>query len=327
MTDFDERILNGMGVLSAIVHTGSFARAGDMLDMSHSGVSRCIARLETRLGVRLLNRTTHSVTLTDEGHRLYDQVTPLLAALEEAVTSATQGATAVRGRLRVNVDPFFSRLLLAPRLDAFIDQYPALQLELITRDQLGDMIADGFDLAVRFGEPRSSSLVARKLLDTRILTVAAPAYLKRKGRPEEPSELHNDIHQCIRFRDPETGRPFEWEFHRGHNKLIIEVAGRLIVNDVGTLHSVCLAGHAIAQVMELGVDQFVTNGRLVELFPDWSDARFPLYALHPSRHFVPAKVLAFLDFIVSLSAVPEQTRLNIGMEQGASGIDATNADV
>jgi DNA-binding transcriptional LysR family regulator len=327
MADFDERILNGMGVLSAIVDTGSFARASDMLDMSQSGVSRCIARLETRLGVRLLDRTTRSVTLTYEGHRLYDHVMPLLAALEEAVTSAAQGATAVRGRLRVNVDPFFSRLLLAPRLDTFIDQYPELQLELITRDQLGDMIADGFDLAVRFGEPRSSSLVARKLLDTRILTVAAPAYLKRKGRPEEPSELHNDIHRCIRFRDPETGRPFEWEFHRGHKKLIVEVAGRLIVNDVGTLHSVCLAGHAVAQVMELGVDQFVTNGRLVELFPDWSDARFPLYALYPSRHFVPAKVRAFLDFMVSLSAVPEQTRLNSDMEQGASEIDATNADV
>jgi DNA-binding transcriptional LysR family regulator len=327
MAGFDERILNGIGVFSAIVVAGSFARAGDMLDMSQSGVSRCIARLETRLGVRLLDRTTRSVTLTDDGHRLYDQAMPLLAALEEAVESAAQGATAVRGRLRVNVDPFFSRLLLAPRLDSFIDKYPELQLELITKDQLGDMIADGFDLAVRFGEPRPSSLVARKLLDTRILTVAAPAYLKRRGRPEEPADLHNHIHQCIRFRDPETGRPFEWEFHRGHKAIMVEVSGRLTVNDVGTMHSVCLAGHAIAQVMELGAEQLITAGRLVELFPDWSDARFPLYALHPSRHFVPAKVRAFLDFIVSLSAVPERTRLNNGTEQRATEIGATNADV
>jgi DNA-binding transcriptional LysR family regulator len=307
MTGFDERILNGMGVLSAIVDTGSFAGAGDMLDMSQSGVSRCIARLETRLGVRLLDRTTRSVTLTDEGRRLYEQVMPLLAALEEAATSATEGATAVRGRLRVNVDPFFSRLLLAPKLGSFIDQYPELRVELVTRDQLGDMIADGFDLAVRFGEPRPSSLVARKLLDTRILTVAAPAYLKRKGRPEQPSDLESDAHQCIRFRDPETGRPFDWEFHRGRKKIIVEVAGRLTVNDVGTMHSVCVAGHAIAQVMELGVEQLLADGRLVELFPDWPDDRFPLYALYPSRHHVPAKVRMFLDFIASLSAAPEKT--------------------
>ena len=307
MTGFDERILNGMGVLSAIVDTGSFAAAGDMLDMSQSGVSRCIARLETRLGVRLLDRTTRSVTLTDEGRRLYEQVMPLLAALEEAATSATQGATAVRGRLRVNVDPFFSRLLLAPKLGSFIDQYPELRLELVTRDQLGDMIADGFDLAVRFGEPRPSSLVARKLLDTRILTVAAPAYLKRKGRPEQPSELESDAHQCIRFRDPETGRPFDWEFFRGRKRIAVEVGGRLTVNDVGTMHSVCLAGHAIAQVMELGVEQLLADGRLVELFPDWPDDRFPLYALYPSRHHVPAKVRMFLDFIASLSTAPDKT--------------------
>ena len=306
MAGFDERILNGMGVLSAIVDTGSFAGAGDMLDMSQSGVSRSIARLETRLGVRLLDRTTRSVTLTDEGRRLYEQVMPLLAALEEAATSAIEGATAVRGRLRVNVDPFFSRLLLAPKLGSFIDQYPELQLELVTRDHLGDMIADGFDLAVRFGEPRPSRLVARKLLETRILTVAAPAYLKRKGRPEQPSELESATHQCIQFRDPETGRPFDWEFHRGRKKITVEVAGRLTVNDVGTMHSVCVAGHAIAQVMELGVEHLLAEGRLVELFPDWPDERFPLYALYPSRHHVPAKVRMFLDFIASLSTASEK---------------------
>ncbi|MGH8783381.1 LysR family transcriptional regulator [Paraburkholderia sp.] len=302
MAGFDERILNGMGVLSAIVDTGSFAGAGDMLDMSQSGVSRSIARLEGRLGVRLLERTTRSVTLTDEGRRLYEQVMPLLAALEEAATTATQGATAVRGRLRVNVDPFFSRLVLGPRLGAFIEDYPELRVELVTRDQLGDMIADGFDLAVRFGHPRPSSLVARKLLETRILTVAAPSYLKRRGRPLQPSDLESDTHACIRYRDPETGHPFEWEFHRGRKKITVDVAGRLTVNDVGTMHSVCVAGHAIAQVMEFGVEQMLADSRLVELFPDWPDDRFPLYALYPSRHHVPAKVRTFLDFIASLAA-------------------------
>ncbi|HDR9240334.1 LysR family transcriptional regulator [Burkholderia vietnamiensis] len=302
MAGFDERMLNGMGVLAAIVDTGSFAGAGEILDMSQSGVSRAIARLEGRLGVRLLERTTRSVTLTDEGRRFYEQVMPLLGALEEATTHATQGATAVRGRLRVNVDPFFSRFVLGPQLGSFIEEYPELRVELVTRDQLGDMIADGFELAVRFGHPQPSTLVARKLLETRILTVAAPSYLKRHGRPLQPADLERDTHACIRYRDPATGHPFDWEFHRGRKKLVVDVAGRLTVNDVGTMHSVCLAGHAIAQVMELGVEAPLADGRLVDLFPDWPDDRFPLYALYPSRRYVPAKVRAFLDFIVSLAA-------------------------
>ncbi|WP_042303885.1 LysR family transcriptional regulator [Paraburkholderia kururiensis] len=307
MPRFDERTLNGMGVLAAIVKSGSFAAAGERLDMSQPGVSRAVARLEARLGVRLLDRTTRSVTLTDEGRRLYEQVMPLLDALEEAATSATQGATAVRGRLRANIDPFFSQLVLAPQLGAFVEQYPELRVELVTRDQLGDMVADGFDLAVRFGVPRTSSLVARKLLETRILTVAAPSYLKRRARPVHPNDLQGETHACIRFRDPDTGRPFDWEFHRGRKKIVVEAAGRLTVNDVRTMHGVCMAGHGIAQVMELGVEPYLADGRLVDLFPDWPDDRFPLYAYYPSRHHVPAKVRAFLDFIVAL-AKPQPKR-------------------
>lgn len=298
---FDERLLNGMGVLSAIVDSGSFVAAAEALDMSQSGVSRSVARLEARLGIRLFDRTTRSVTLTDEGRRFYTQIVPLLNGLEEAAASATQGATAVRGRLRVNVDPFFSRLFLGPRLGAFVADYPDLQIDLITRDQLGDMVADGFDLAVRFGPPRASTLIARKLLDTRIMTVASPAYITKYGRPLTPADLESDPHVCINFRDPETGHPFQWEFHRGRKKVNVSALGRLTVNDVGTMHGVCLAGHGIAQIMALGAEQLIASGRLVDLFPDWPDERFPLYALYPSRQHVPAKVRAFFDFIVAVS--------------------------
>jgi len=298
---FDERVLNGIGVLSAIVDRGSFAAASETLDMSQSGVSRSVARLEARLGIRLFERTTRSVKLSDEGRRFYEQIAPLLNGLEEAAASASGGASAVRGRLRVNVDPFFSRLLLAPRLGAFLEQHPQLQLELITCDQVGDIVADGFDLAVRFGVPRPSSMVARKLLETRIVTVASPAYLKRHGRPLAPTDLAKAPHSCVQFRDPETRRPFPWEFHRGRKHFTVATTGRLTVNDVGTLHSVCLAGHAVAQVMQLGVEHLLADGHLVDLFPDWPDERFPLYALYPSRHHPPAKMRAFLDFMISLS--------------------------
>ena len=300
MASFDERVTNGISVLSAIVDSGTFAAAGDILNMSQSGVSRSIARLEARLGIRLLERTTRSVSLTDEGRRFYEQVMPLLAGLEEAAASAAQGTTAVRGRLRVNLDPYFSRLILGPRLGAFLESYPQLRLELITTDHLGDLVGDGFDLAVRFGHPRPSTLIARKLLDTRMLTIAAPAYLKRYGHPKDPHELEKGHHVCIQFRDPETGRPYPWEFHKRRKKLVLETSGSLTVNDAGTLYSVCLAGHGMAQVMDLGVGPMIADGRLVEVFPDWPDERFPLYALHPSRHHLPAKTRAFLDFIIAL---------------------------
>jgi DNA-binding transcriptional LysR family regulator len=295
---FDERMLNGIGVLSAIIDSGSFAGAGEILDMTQSGVSRSVARLEARLGIRVFDRTTRSVTLTDEGRRFYEQIMPLLAGLEEAASSVAEGRTAVRGRLRVTVDPFFSRLVLGPQLGAFIERYPDLQLELITRHQLGDMVADGFDLAVRFGQPRSSTLVARKLFETRILTVAAPSYLKKHGRPLTPNDLTS--HSCVQFRDPESGRPFEWEFHKGRKKIVVPTSGQLMVNDAGTLHSICLAGLAVAQTMEFGIGPMLTDGRLVDLFPDWPDERFPLYALYPSRHHLPAKTRAFLEFVSAL---------------------------
>ena len=300
MAGFDERILNGISVLSTIIDSGTFATAAEVLNMSPSGVSRSIARLEARLGIRLLERTTRSVSLTDEGRRFYEQVMPLLAGLEEAAASAAQGTTAVRGRLRVNLDPYFSRLILGPRLGAFLESYPQLRLELITTDHLGDLVAEGFDLAVRFGQPPPSTLVARKLLDSRMLTIASPAYLERHGHPKDPHELEKGHHVCIQFRDPETGRPYPWEFHKGRKKLVLETTGSLTVNDAGTLYSVCLAGHGMAQVMDLGVAPMIADGRLVQVFTDWPDERFPLYALHPSRHHVPAKTRAFMDFIIAL---------------------------
>jgi DNA-binding transcriptional LysR family regulator len=300
MTGFDERILSGIGIFAAIVDTGTFAAAGEQLGMSQPGVSRAIARLENRLKIRLFDRTTRVVSLTDDGRRFYEQAMPHVAALEEAATSATRGATIVRGRLRVNLDPIFSRLILGPQLEAFLDNNPELQLELITRDQLGDMIADGFDLAVRFGEPRTSSLVARKLLDTPVLTVAATSYLKRHGRPRTPQDLAGGQHTCIEFRDPETGRPYAWEFHRKRKKITVQTNGRLTVSDTGVKTGACLAGYGVAQILELGHEHLLAEGRLVNLFPDWAEERFPLYAFHPSRHHPPAKTRAFLDLVVAV---------------------------
>jgi DNA-binding transcriptional LysR family regulator len=272
--------------------------------MSQPGVSRAIARLEGRLDARLFDRHPRSVTLTDEGRRLYEQVVPLLTALEEAAESAACSKETVRGRLRVNVHPFFSNLILGPRLSEFLKAHPDLKLDLVTRDQLGDTISEGFDLAIRFGEPKSSSMIARKLLETRILTVASPSYLKEHGRPRGPDELRGSSHICLNYRNPETGLPFKWEFHRDGEEMELYPEGRLMVNDAGTMHAVCLAGYCIAQVMELGIEGLIASGRLVNLFPDWCDERWPLYVLYPSRNHMPAKTNAFLDFISSIVGNP-----------------------
>jgi len=301
MSGFDERTLAGLRVFFAVVDAGSFAGAGELLDMSQPGVSRAIARLEQRLGIRLFDRTTRAVALSEEGRRFHRQVTPVLAELEEVVDQAVAGAVAVRGRLRVGLlDPLFAQLLLAPRVETFLARYPQLQLELLVRDQPGDLVSEGIDLAIRFGEPPSSALVARKLLETRVLTVASPAYLRRHGRPATPQELGEDRHACIDFRDPLSGQPYAWEFHRGRKRLSVPTGGRLVVNDVGTMLHACLAGYGVAQMMSLGIGEFLAKGKLVELFPDWPDERFPLYVLYPSRKQLPAKTRAFVDFLVEL---------------------------
>jgi DNA-binding transcriptional LysR family regulator len=295
---FDSRLLSGIQVLVAAVEAGSFVRAAASLGITQSGVSRAIARLEHRVGVRLFDRTANAVALTDEGRNFYQRVKPLLAGVEDAATEAAGSATVVRGRLRVNVDPFFARLVLAPRLGKFLAAYPELSVEIVGRDRLGDLVADGFDAAVRFGEPEPSALVVRRLLETRVLTCAAPSYLAKQGRPTHPRELGEGRHECIHYLDPVTGRPFPWEFHRGRQKLGVAVSGRLAVNNVGTMLGACVAGHGVAQVLALGTEDLLSSGKLIELFPDWPGEQFPLYVFHLSRHVPPAKVRAFVDFVV-----------------------------
>jgi DNA-binding transcriptional LysR family regulator len=173
-----------------------------------------------------------------------------------------------------------------------------MELRIETRDRLADLVSDGFDLAVRFGEPTPSALIARRILEARILTVASPIYIDRHGRPGRPEDLASTVHECIRAIDPSTGRLFEWEFRRGKELLAVAVNGRLTVTDSGTKLGACLAGFGVAQVIDLGLEHHFQSGALINLFPDWSDERFPLYVYYTSRNHVPAKVRKFIDFIV-----------------------------
>jgi DNA-binding transcriptional LysR family regulator len=297
---FDARLLSGVSVMMAVVEAGSFVRAGDALGLTASGVSRAIARLEARIGIRLFDRNPRAVVLTEEGRRFHVQVAPLLTGIAEAAEEAAGASATVRGRLKLNLDPWFARIVLAPRLPELTTRYPKLSLELLVSNHREDMMAGGVDLALRFGPPDPSALIARKVLETRIITCASPGYLARRGTPKVPQDIAN--HETLLFRDPQSGRPFSWEFHRRENVVEIPVDGRVVMDDPSAALAACEAGQGLFQSFELGLAQWLASGKLVQVLPEWSDERFPLYAYYPSRRQAPAKLRAFLEFVHLIAA-------------------------
>jgi DNA-binding transcriptional LysR family regulator len=295
---FDGRVLSGVSVLAAVVEGSSFVKASELIGITDSGVSRAISRLEARLGVRLLDRTTRSVSLTDEGRRFYEEVKPHLQAIEDAAIIASGATSAVRGRLKVDIDPFFLPMVLAGRLGTFCERYPELSIEFVSSERLGDLVSEGTDLAIRFGQPRLSTLVARKLIEAPVLTVASPAYIERYGRPSHPTELEQ--HRCLQFIDPYSGRPYEWEFGRDTEMIEVPTRGPLIFTDPKTMMDECVAGTGIGKLIGWGVKEQLETGTLIDLFPEWHGPVFPLYAFHPSRKHQPAKVRAFVDFCIEV---------------------------
>lgn len=313
MEDLAGGTVSGLIALAALAESKSFGRAASRLGKTQPAISRAIQRLEDRLRAKLVHRTSRHVEVTDAGHELLSKVLPLLQGIEEATIGASD-QTVVKGTLRVACDAAFARLVLAPELAQFLKDHPVLQLKLETRSDLTDLVSDGFDLAIRFGPPSVSTLVCRRLYSPRILTVAAPSYLDQRGRPRSPKDLVDDGHECIQAIDPATSRPFEWEFWRGNEKVKVAVSGNLTVTDAGTKLGACLAGYGIAQVIDLGIDAHLRAGTLEPVLTDWPDETFPLYVYYPSRNHVPAKVRAFIDFVVSM--MPHSSRGHQAMSLG-----------
>jgi DNA-binding transcriptional LysR family regulator len=217
----------------------------------------------------------------------------------DATTEAGGSSSSVRGRLRVNVDAGIGQFVLTPRLEPFLERYPDLSVEIDVRDRMGDLVRDGFDVSVRFGLPKPSALKSRLLMRTRVITCASPAYIARHGMPQHPSDIEQ--HLCVLMRDPSTGSHFGWEFVRGKKVVSVNVSGQLMVNEVGPLLAACLAGQGIAQVLELYTREFLADGRLVQVLPEWAEETYPLYAYHHSAQLMSAKVRAFLEFVVALT--------------------------
>ncbi|MGA7108473.1 MAG: LysR family transcriptional regulator, partial [Terracidiphilus sp.] len=212
---FDEQTLSDSNVFVAVVRCGSFANAARSLNLSQSVASRAVARLETRLGIRVLDRTTRSVSLTDDGRGLFERLEPLLQGFADAFTSVAEEKARVRGRLRVKMHPTLAHVINGEQLKAFLENYSELSVELISSDKLGDLVGEGIDIGLYVGELPSSSLIAKRVLDTRVVTVAAPAYIAKHMKIDHPGDLLKQEHTLIDYRNPESGRTFQWEYHRG----------------------------------------------------------------------------------------------------------------
>ncbi len=296
---FARHSLDGLGVLSAVVQAGSFVRAGEALGLTQSAVSRAVARLEYRVGVRLFRRTARSISLTDEGLRFYEAVAPHLAAVEDATIEVGRTSTQVRGHLRVNVDAGIGHFVLTPHLQPFLAKHPELSVEIAVRDRMGDLVREGFDVSIRFGLPEPSALKSRLLMRTRVITCASPAYVARCGMPRLPRDIEK--HECLLMRDPSSGSHFGWEFKRRGKPVAVNASGQLVVNEVGSLLGACLGGQGIAQMLELNARELLAAGRLVQVLPEWAEETYPLYAYHHSVQLMSAKVRAFLDFVIALT--------------------------
>ena len=297
---FDGRILSGVSVLAAVVEGGSFVKAAELIGITDSGVSRAISRLEARLGVRLLDRTTRSVTLTDEGRRFYEEVRPHLNAIEDAAAIASGAASAVRGRLKVDIDPFFLPLVLAGRARRFCERYPELSIEFVTSEHIGDLVSEGIDLAIRFGQPRLASLVAAQA------DRGADPHRRRRraisnAMADPPSSDLAGIAACS-FSIPIRAGRSSGSSSGAKRSVEVPTSGPLTFTDPKSMLQECVAGTGVAQIIGWGVGELLAEGALVDLFPDWHGERFPLFAFHPSRKHPPAKVRAFVDFCLEVTA-------------------------
>ncbi|SIR59495.1 LysR family transcriptional regulator [Pseudacidovorax sp. RU35E] len=282
---------------AAVVERASFARAAAALGLSPSALSQTIRQLETRLGQRLLNRTTRSVAPTQAGARLYEQLVPLLQSLSAAVAEASASGQ-MGGVLRINTLSMAARQLIAPRLDRFHRAHPTVMLDIVVDDALGDIVAGRFDAGIRVGGRLEKDMVAIRLTpDIRMVAVASPDYVSRHGAPARPQDLHQ--HACINWRLEAEGRTYRWEFERRRERMEVTVTGPLTTNDAGLGLSAALQGLGIAYAFDQdGVCALLAEGRLVQVLADWSITRPGLFLYHPNRRHMPAPLRAFIDCLL-----------------------------
>lgn len=276
-----------------IVERGSLTAAAAAQDMSSPAVVRQLAGLERALDVRLLNRTTRRMALTDEGRDYYERCKRILAELEEADAAAGNRRGRVRGELRVTAPVLFGRMHVAPLAADFARRYPDLAIDLLLVDRVVSLLDEGLDVGVRIGALADSSLVARPLGEVRRVICASPRYLARAGTPRSPGELRE--HACLRFAG--LGSTREWTFGAGARRMAVPVRGPLSANHADVLIEACVDGLGIGNFLSYQVAPLVASGRLVLLLEEHGPAPVSVSIVYPHARLLPARSQRFIDWL------------------------------
>lgn len=286
--------LSDIAVFAQVVESGSFTAAAERLALSKPVVSKYVSRLEHRLGVRLLHRTTRRLSLTEAGRTLYEHSRPGLDTLAQAEAAVTELQASPRGHLRLNTPMSFGILHIAPALPDFLHLYPDISVDMHLEDRRLDIVEEGFDLSLRIADLPDSSLVARRLAPCRHVVVAAPSYLQERGSPETPGDLarHNIV--SYRYQGP-TGN---WHFRgRDGHAVTVAVGGNLQMDNSLALRETLLRGVGIARTPSFVVGEDLQSGRLQVLLEDYETLELSIYLVYPERAHLPPKVRAFIDFM------------------------------
>jgi len=283
-----------MRALVAVVDTGSFVRAAHALGLSKTAVSRLVAELETRLGTRLLHRTTRKLSLAGEGEVFHERCKQLLDGLAEAEAELTAHSGEVIGQLRINVPVTFGLLHLAPLWPAFMTMHPQVVLDVTLSDRLVDLVDEGYDLAVRIARLQTSSLVSRQLTSTRLILCASPQYLHRHGMPAHPSDLAQ--HAVISYTLMAMGE--QWEFEGPEGPVSTRVVPRMRTNSGDTCCAAAVQHQGIVLQPSFLVGAHLASGALVEVLPRYRSIELGIYAVYPTRKHLTPKVRALIDFLV-----------------------------
>lgn len=283
-----------LSIFLCIAQHLNFSRAAVDLGLTPSALSHSLRALENRLGVRLFNRTTRSVALTEAGERLYARLKPAFRDIDDALEDLNHFRDKPSGNLRITAGRQACELVLLPIAGAFLQAYPDIRLEVVESDALLDIVAGGFDAGVRFGNRLEADMVSLPIGPTlRSVVVASPEFLERHAAPRKPEDLH--ALPCIRHRFP-SGALYRWEFERGGINQEIEVNGPLTLGDVSLMIGPALQGLGLAYVFEDMAREHLASGRLVQVLADWCPYYPGLHLYYPSRRHVPAPLKAFIDF-------------------------------
>ncbi len=288
--------LSGLRALVVVAEKRSFTAAAAELRVSPSAVSQTVRALEERVGVRLLQRTTRSVGLTEAGARFLAKLSPALAAVDDAFAALGELRDRPAGRLRLNLPRIGYTAVLAPKLSAFLDAYPDITLDVRIDDAFADIVRDGFDAGIRIGEMVEREMVAVRVSpDLRMAVVGSPSYFARHPRPKHPRDLHG--HDCINYRRRATGQVYRWEFEEQGSDLVIAVDGRLLIDDGELMTHAALDGLGLAYVMEQTVAEHVAAKRLVRVLEPFCPSFPGFFLYYPSRAQLAPKLHALVGFL------------------------------